>query len=106
MAVATHIFFRLSSADAEKIAGALDGGKNLAELLKNLPQRHMVVKSGHHRFVHVKVPTIDNPRADYQDLYNRCRRRWARRRVDVEATIQSRRVNAARSNDEVLNDWE
>jgi hypothetical protein len=106
MAVATHIFFQLSSSDADKIAGALDGGKTLAEILKNLPQRHMVIKSGHHRYLQAKVPAIDNPRADYQDLYNRCRQRWARRRVDVEAAIRNRRVTASRSNDEVLNDWE
>jgi len=40
-------FFQLSSPDANQIANALDGGKTLQELLKNLPRRHMVVKSGH-----------------------------------------------------------
>ena len=38
MAVGTHIFFQLSSTDAEKMASALDGGKRLAEILKNLPE--------------------------------------------------------------------
>jgi len=37
LSVGTHIFFQLSAADAQQIATALDGGKPLAELLKNLP---------------------------------------------------------------------
>ena len=40
LSVATHVFFQLSSADASQIAQALDGGRPLAEQLKNLPQRH------------------------------------------------------------------
>ena len=38
LSVGTHVFFQLSSADAAQIAQALDGGKPLAERLKNLPQ--------------------------------------------------------------------
>src|SRR5258708_31730509 len=75
MAVGTHIFFQLSSIDADKMASALDGGKRLAELLKNLPKRHMVVKSGSHRHQEVLVPNVNEPAADYADLYNRCRAR-------------------------------
>jgi hypothetical protein len=41
MAVGTHVFFQLSSIDADKMANSLDGGKRLTELLKNLPKRHM-----------------------------------------------------------------
>ena len=37
LAVGTHVFFQLASADAQQIANALDGGKPLAERLKNLP---------------------------------------------------------------------
>src|SRR5579872_4807053 len=76
MAVGTHVFFQLSSIDADKIASALDGGKRLAEVLKNLHKRHMVVKSGSHRQQEVLVPNIPEPDADYADLYNRCRARW------------------------------
>src|SRR5262249_11921480 len=50
MAIGTHIFFQLSGPDAHQIANMLDGGKPLQELLKNLPRRHMVVKSGHARY--------------------------------------------------------
>lgn len=106
MAVGTHIFFQLSSIDADKMASALDGGKRLAELLKNLPQRHMVVKSGSHRHQEVLVPNVNEPAADYTDLYNRCRARWARRRADVESEIRQRQQQARRSSGEVLDEWE
>jgi hypothetical protein len=55
-AVGTHIYFQLSSSDAEKVAGALDGGRTMAQELKNLPQRHLILKSGHLRPVRVVVP--------------------------------------------------
>jgi hypothetical protein len=106
LSVGTHVFFQLSSADADKIGAALDGGKKLAELLKNLPKRHMVVKSGHERFREAVVPTVAEPRVDYADLYNRCRARWARRRTDIEAEIRARRQQAGQRTEEVLNGWE
>ena len=106
MAVGTHVFFQLSSTDADKIASALDGGKRLAEILKNLPKRRMVVKSGSHRPQEVLVPNVASSDADYSDLYNRCRARWARRRTEIEAEIRQRHQTANRRSEEVLNDWE
>jgi hypothetical protein len=106
MAVGTHIFFQLSSTDADKIASALDGGKRLAEILKNLAKRHMVVKSGSHRQQEVLVPNVVELQADYTDLYNRCRARWARRRTDIEAEIRARHQFANRTTGEDLNDWD
>lgn len=106
MAVGTHVFFQLSSTDAEKIAGALDGGKRLGEVLKNLPKRHMVIKSGSQRPQEVLVPEVREPAADFADLYNRCRARWARRRTDIEAEINARHRQATRRTEEVLNDWD
>lgn len=106
MAVGTHIFFQLSTPDADKIASALDGGKRLAELLKNLPKRHMVVKTGSLRPLEALVPNVSQPTADYKDLYNRCRARWAKRRTQVEAEIRQRHAQAGRRTEEVLNDWD
>ena len=106
MAVGTHVFFQLSSIDADKIAAALDGGKRLAETLKNLPKRRMVVKTGSRRAQEVLVPNVAEPTADYTDLYNRCRARWARRRTDIEAEIRQRHARASRSTEEVLDDWD
>lgn len=106
MAVGTHIFFQLSATDADKIASALDGGKRLSEILKNLPKRHMVVKSGSHRPQEVLVPNVADANADYTDLYNRCRARWARRRRDIETEIRARHQHANRRTEEVLDAWE
>jgi hypothetical protein len=106
MAVGTHIFFQLSSGDADKIASALDGGKRLAEVLKNLPKRRMIVKSGSHRPQEVLVPNVAEPEADSADLYNRCRARWARRRTDIESEIRARHQQANRRSEEVLDAWE
>jgi hypothetical protein len=106
MAVGTHIFFRLSSADAHLIATALDGGKPLAELLKNLPRRHMVVKTGSERWQEAVVPKLDEPKVDPSDLYSRCRARWARKRTEIEDEIRQRQSIVNRNANEELNGWE
>jgi hypothetical protein len=106
LSVGTHIFFQLSSSDADKIAQALDGGKALAQLLKNLPPRHLVVKSGHHRWQQVRVPDVGEPKADIADLYRRCRQRWARPRMEIEQAIRARHAAFGRAGREVLHDWE
>jgi hypothetical protein len=106
LAVGTHAFFRLSSPDARFIANALDGGKSLAELLRNLPQRHAVVKSGGGRWQEIQVPTINEPKIDYADLYDRSRKRWARRRDEIEREIGVRQAIARRTKEEALRDWE
>jgi hypothetical protein len=105
LAVGTHIFFQLSSQDAHQIATALDGGKPLAELLKNLPRRHMVVKTGHERWREVLVPTLRKPQSDPTDLFARSRNRWARLRNDVEAEIENRQRFTRRKTED-LHDWE
>ncbi|HEV8414590.1 MAG TPA: DUF87 domain-containing protein [Bryobacteraceae bacterium] len=106
LAVGTHIFFQLSSSDAQQIAAALDGGKPLAELLKNLQRRHMVVKTGNERWREAVVPTVHEPKADPKDLLARSRVRWARNRKDIEEEIRARQGMVVRGNTEVLNDWE
>ena len=73
LAVGTHVFFQLSSADAAQVSQALDGGKPLAERLKNLPARHAIVKSSSDRWTEIVVPTVIEPKVDYTDLLNRTR---------------------------------
>jgi len=90
LACGSHVFFRLSSNDADRMAAALDGGRPLAETLKNLPQRHFVAKVGHHRNAEGVVPQLPNPRAEATGLMDRCRVRWARRRTEIEAEIRRR----------------
>jgi len=106
LAVGSHIFFQLSSSDADKIAAALDGGKTLGALLKNLPQRHMVLKVGSERWRQAVVPDLAVIRNEYTGLYNRSRQRWARRRIDIDREIRNRSRDAQTVRREALNDWE
>jgi type IV secretion system coupling TraD/TrwB family protein len=106
LAVGTHIFFQLSSPDAQQIAMALDGGKNLTELLKNLPRRHMVIKTGYERRTEGVVPPLNDRKTDFSDLYRRSRTRWARKRSDVEREIASRQTVVNQSTGDTLHDWE
>ncbi len=106
LAVGTHVFFQLSSSDAHQMAAALDGGKPLGELLKNLPRRHMVVKTTHERWREGVVPRILEPKTDGADLQTRAEARYGRIRQDIENDIRERQRAAGRRNREVLNDWE
>ena len=105
MAVGTHVFFQLSPQDAQQIATTLDGGKALAEMLKNLPRRHLVIKTGSERWQQAVVPKLAEPKVDATDLYNRCRARWARKRSDIEEEIRGVKRSSRRSTKEALNDW-
>jgi hypothetical protein len=106
LAVGTHIFFQLSSADTGTVAQALDGGKPLAERLKNLPARHCVVKSGPDRWVEVRVPTVTDPKVDYTDLVNRTRYARGRVRAHIERDIAERQAQFVRKSEETLHGWE
>jgi hypothetical protein len=99
-------FFQVAAGDAQQISGMLDGGKSLAERLKNLPRRHLILKTVHHRWQEAVVPPVREPNEDVSDLLYRSRKRWARPRKDIEADIQSRRRVSAQSKDQNLNDWE
>lgn len=105
LAVGSHAFFQLSSADAGQVAHALDDGRRLIELLKNLPPRHFIAKSGTERWREVKVPPVSTPDVDPSDLLNRSRYRFGRPRVLIEREIAERRRQADRTPDEILHDW-
>ena len=104
LATGTQIAFQLSSGDSDRMANALGGGRYLQTLLKNLPPRHLVMKSGHHPWQHLVVPTVGTARGGWRELYERSRARWARRRSDVEAEIASRRP--AHRPEEALHGWD
>jgi hypothetical protein len=106
LAMGTHIFFQLSSLDAQQITIALDGGRPLAELLKNLRRRHMVIKSGYERWCEGVVPTVFESKIDSSGLYKRSRARWARKRSEIEQEIARRQSVVNQSNNQVLHDWE
>jgi hypothetical protein len=105
LSIGTHVFFQLSSADASQVAQMLDGGKPLAERLKNLPQRHFVLKSGADRWVEGIVPTVEDSKTNYADLVNRSRALRSRPRAEIEAEIAERHEALTHTTDEVLHDW-
>ena len=106
LSVGTHIFFQLSPGDATQIAQALDGGKSLAERLKNLPSRHFVVKSGADHWREGCTPTVRDPQVSFADLLNRARAHHGRSRTEIEAEIAARHTAFNRTIDEILHDWE
>jgi hypothetical protein len=106
LAIGTLVCFQMSPPDAQFVSSALDGGKPLAERLKNLPPRHLVVKSGSDPLAEVAVPELRETNVSWQDLYDRSRRRWGRPRKVIEAEIEKRHATVGRSAREALNDWE
>jgi len=105
LSIGTHVFFQLSSADATTVAQSLDGGKSLVERLKNLPQRHFILKSGADHWVEGMVPTVEDVGTSYADLVNRSRALRARPRAEIEREIRERHVALTQTTDEVLRDW-
>src|SRR5436189_3072050 len=57
---------------SDKIGSALDGGKRLAETLKNLPKRRMVVKSGSHRPLEALDATHSDRKSTRLNSSHRC----------------------------------
>jgi hypothetical protein len=106
LAVGTHVFFQLSSADASQVSQALDGGKPLAERLKNLPARHAIVKSSSDRWTEIVVPTVIEPKVDYTDLVSRTRYMRSRVRAHIERDIAERQKRYTQTTSEALHDWE
>lgn len=106
LSVGTHVCFQLSSSDADKMAASFAGSKVLAGTLKNLPHQELIAKSGSYPPTQVRVPNVETVRISYEDLYERCRERWAKRRTDIEREIQERQKDAEQSHSEVLDAWQ
>jgi len=106
LSVGTHIFFQLSSADATTVSQALDGGKPLAERLRNLPQRHFIVKSGAERWTEIAAHPLVDSTASCADLLNRVRAQAARPRAEIEREIRERHAAFHKTTTEVLHEWD
>lgn len=106
LSIGTHAFFQLSSTDAANAAQMLDGGRSLAERLKNLPQRHFVLKSGSEPWREVVVPKVEDPGGSYADLLRRARIAHARPRAEIEKDIAVRQARFTKKSKEALDDWD
>jgi len=105
-AVSTHIYFQLSSDDAQKAAATLDGGKSMAEAIRNLPPRQFIAKSGHYSAQQVLAPTVEVPQSDFSSLLRRSSSLYATPRTEIDRTIKARRPKAMAQAKEVLDAWE
>jgi len=103
--ISTHAFFQLSSTDAANVAAMLDGGKSLAERLKNLPTRHFVMKSGSEPWRELVVPTVEDAARSYSDLLRRSREAHAHPRTEIEREIAARHAALRTQTQEALHEW-
>jgi len=106
LSVGTHVYFQLSAADAVTVSQGLDGGKSLAERLKNLRPRHFIVKPGAERWTEAVAHTVEEPKASYTDLLARIHAQCAKPRAEVEREIRERHSSIRQTTEEVLHGWE
>lgn len=106
LSVGSILCFQLAGHDAQQIATIFDGGRPLAERLRSLPRRHLIVKTGHDRWREGVVPLVTEPKADTTGLLARSRARWARTRDAIESDIARRQQALGQTHREVLHDWE
>jgi hypothetical protein len=104
-AVGTRIFFQLSPEDARHVADEIDGGKNTTETLKNLPVRHVVIKSANYPPQQVRTPNVFTEKNSIDVLLNDSNEIYARRREEINADILERRPKPE-SLKEVIDEWE
>jgi hypothetical protein len=102
-AVGTRVFFQLSPEDANQVAQEIDGGRSMAERLRNLPPRHFVVKSGNQCPQEAVTPEVSTSKFSARGFVELSNQLHAKLREEVERDIQSRRPQVVR---EVLHDWE
>lgn len=74
--------------------------------MKNLPNRHAIVKSASDRWSEIVVPTVIEPKVDYTDLVSRTRYVRSRVRAHIERDIAERQKSFTQTISEALRDWE
>lgn len=104
-AIGTRIFFQLSPEDAGYAAQEIDGGKQMAERLRNLPPRHAIVKSGHYAVQEIVTPDVQVVQTPVGALLAQSNSVHARLKTDIDVDIRLRRPKAD-SPKEVIHDWE
>lgn len=102
LSAGTTLFFRASLEDAPYIARALDGGHAVERLVKELPNRHFLIRSGSGRWLEVAAENVAHNTTATTGLIERSNAQWAKPREVIEAEIASRRVAAGK---ESLEEW-
>jgi hypothetical protein len=104
-AIGTRVFFQCSPEDSAQVAQEIDGGRTMAERLRNLPQRHAIVRSGTFRPCEVVTPTITNATASTVSFLEESNRIHARRKTEIDADILARRPKP-QNQKEVIDGWD
>jgi hypothetical protein len=102
-AVGTRVFFQLSAEDANHVAQEIDGGKSMAERLRNLPVRHFIVKSGNLPVREAMTPTVITSKFPSKEFVERSNQLHAKHRDEVERDILARRLQILKK---VTDDWD
>jgi len=102
LSAGTTLFFRASPEDAPSIARALDGGHAVERLIKELPDRHFLVRSGGDRWMEGAAENVAHNTTSTAELIDRSNEHWAKPRAAIEAEITSR-LGASRK--EALEEW-
>lgn len=104
-AIGTRVFFQLSPEDAGFAAQEIDGGKAMAERLRNLQPRHAIVKSGSYAAQEIVTLNLELSHAPTDKLIHLSNSIFARRRAEVDADIRARRPKP-QVGKEAISDWE
>lgn len=105
LAAGTNIFFRSSPEDVPRISAALGGGKNIEQLIKDLPDRHFLVRSSSTKAVELISPSVAQAKINTEALLTRSNRIWARPRGEIENEIRGDRQPTKSPRKEALEEW-
>jgi hypothetical protein len=107
LSAGTTIFFRCSPEDAPFVARALDGGQSMERRLKELPDRHFLVRSGSNKWAEIQAFEVPHNTVPTASLIARSNAHWARPRGAIEAEITARRgvTTNAMTGKETLEGW-
>ena len=90
-AIGTRVFFQCSPEDSAQVAQEIDGGRAVAERLRNLPQRYAIVRSSSFRPCEIVTRTITNSTTSTTIILETSNRIYARRKSEIDADILARR---------------
>lgn len=105
LSAGTAIYFRPSPEDASFIARALDGGQSMERRLKELLNRHFVIRSGGEHWAEVAAAEVPQNRISVTSLVARSNAVWAKPRVQIETEIAARRDTASATRKDTLAEW-
>ena len=100
----TNVFFRCSPEDAPHIARTLSGGPATERLIRELPDRHFLIRSGSTPVVEVSASGVAHNIISTAGLIARSNAVWAKPRAEIEKSIALRRGRSPRK--EALAGWD